>query len=118
MTASAASRPSPNELKSEILDQAKTILQIGGYDLCEIRAMRTGLGWHLRCVQGQVINLYRTGRLVVGGSNARAIENLFDAAPPPPKQAPVEPHVVTCVLEVAEEAIAEAVLHGSPAKAA
>ena len=64
----------------KVLDHAKNVLQVGGYQVSEARNMRTGLGWHLRCLEGQILCLYRTGRVIARGRNSKAIKSLFDAS--------------------------------------
>ena len=72
-----------------MLDYARNVLESGGYDVNEVRELSTGFGYQLRCLGGEVVCAYRSGKVVPQGKNARAVTALFAAAAPPPKPQPV-----------------------------
>jgi len=79
---------------ADILEHARSTLEQGGYEITEVRELSTGHGWHLRCTGGEILCVYRTGKLVPQGRNAKSVKALFDAAlplPTPPRRAAALP---------------------------
>lgn len=70
-----------------VLDHARDVLERAGIDILETRELPTGLGHQLRCAGGQIVVVYRTGKVVPQGREAARIATLFAAAPPAPKVA-------------------------------
>ena len=74
---------------STILDHARDVLTLSGYDVNETRDLPHG--WQLRCAGGEVICVYSTGKVVAQGRGAPAVKALFDANPAPKPVVVVKP---------------------------
>ena len=86
-----------------ILEQAHDTLLLGGIEIIETREIPHG--WQLRGANGEVVNVYSTGKVIVQGRNAAAVKALLDARPPersavvkpnaPPEKELEEPEVLS-----------------------
>ena len=75
-----------------VLNYAKDTLLLGGYELTETTDLPHG--WQLRCAGGEVVCVYRTGKIVAQGRGAAAVKALFKASPGPKEAAVAKPKTV------------------------
>ncbi len=88
-----------------ILEQAHDTLLLGGIEIIETREIPHG--WQLRGANGEVVNVYSTGKAVAQGRNAAAVKALLDARPLPKRPGVVEPKAVAPVEKPAAEMVEE-----------
>ena len=84
-----------------ILEHAHDTLLLGGIEIIETREIPHG--WQLRGANGEVVNVYSTGKAVAQGRNAVAVKALFDARPMPKRPVAVKPKAPPEPLEGASE---------------
>ena len=77
------------------LDHARDVLTLAGYDITETRDLPHG--HQIRCAGGEVVCVYKTGKVVPQGKNAGAIKALFEANPVPKQGAVAKPKAVAPV---------------------
>ena len=87
------------------LDHARDVLTLAGYDITETRDLPHG--HQLRCAGGEVVCVYKTGKVVPQGKNAAAIKALFDANPVLKQGAVAKPKAVAPVEKPAAEIVEE-----------
>ena len=68
-----------------IVDHARDALEAAGLEVQEVRELPTGHGWQVRCAGGEMVCVYRTGKLVAQGKNAVMMKALLDKAGAVPK---------------------------------
>jgi predicted nucleotide-binding protein len=66
---------------SNVLNHAEAVLEQAGLEVAETRDLPTGHGWQIRCPGGEIVAVYKTGKIVAQGRNQAAVKALFDAAP-------------------------------------
>ena len=88
-----------------LLDRARDVLLLGGYGPTETRDIPHG--HQLRCLGGEIVCVYSTGKVVAQGKNPGAVKALFDTNPLP-KRAPVgKPKAASTVGKPAIETIGQ-----------
>lgn len=68
-----------------IVDHVRDALEAAGLEVQEVRELPTGHGWQVRCAGGEMVCIYRTGKLVAQGKNAAMVKALLDKAGAVPK---------------------------------
>ena len=76
-------------IATTIIDHARDVLTLAGYDITETRELPYGC--QLRCSGGEIVCIYSTGKVVAQGKRAAAVKSLFEAAPPLKPAAVVKP---------------------------
>lgn len=64
------------------VSDARDLLQNNGFQILEERDLNGGQGTSFRCKEGQILNIYDTGKAVVQGKNKEALMALVNGAHP------------------------------------
>ena len=95
-----------------ILEQAHDPLLLGGIEIIKTREIPHG--WQLRGANGEVVNVYSTGKAVAQGRNAAVVKALLDARQLPKRPAVAKPKAVAPVEKPAAQMVEEAFVPGFP----